>query len=77
MYNYKKLNMNINVKLQGLKYNFRKIQGCFVKFPWSGYFLELTNYFSIENLVEYAHGLVHRVHGGWSMDHRIGNDSRP
>jgi hypothetical protein len=27
--------MDLNVKLYGLKYNIRKVQGCFCKNPWS------------------------------------------
>jgi hypothetical protein len=38
--------MGLNVKLQGLKYNFRKVQGCFCKITGAGYFLDLLNYFS-------------------------------
>jgi hypothetical protein len=37
--------MDLYVKLQGLKYNFRKVQGCFYKIPSAGYFLKLMNYF--------------------------------
>jgi hypothetical protein len=35
--------MDIYVKLQGLKYNFRKVWGAFVKFPGSGEFPDLSN----------------------------------
>jgi hypothetical protein len=35
--------MDLKVKLQGLKYKFRKVQGCFCKILDAGYFLELMN----------------------------------
>jgi hypothetical protein len=36
--------MNLNVKLQGLKYNFEKVQGCFCKITLAWEFLELFFY---------------------------------
>jgi hypothetical protein len=44
--------MDLNVKLQGFKYNLRKDQGCFCKMTSIGYFPNLLNYFSTKNLVE-------------------------
>jgi hypothetical protein len=44
--------MVLNVKLQGLKYNFGKVRGVFAKLQGSDYFLQLLNYFSTENPVE-------------------------
>jgi hypothetical protein len=44
--------MDLNVKLDGLKYNFRKVQGCFCKITRRGEFSKLMNYFSIGNSVE-------------------------
>jgi hypothetical protein len=35
--------MDLNIKLQGLKYNFKKDHGCFCKILDAGYFLELMN----------------------------------
>jgi hypothetical protein len=40
--------MALNIKLWGLKYNFRKVQGCFCKIPSVGHFQDLLNYFSTE-----------------------------
>jgi hypothetical protein len=56
--------MDLNVKLQGLKYNFKKVQGCFCKIPSADYFLDLLNYFSKGKSMEYVHGVVSRVYGG-------------
>jgi hypothetical protein len=44
--------MALNVKLQGLKHNFGKVQGYFCKITRRREFLELMNYFSIGNSVE-------------------------
>jgi hypothetical protein len=44
--------MDLNLKLQGLKYKFGKVQGCFYKITRRREFLELMNYFSIGSLVE-------------------------
>jgi hypothetical protein len=44
--------MGLNVKMQGLKYNFGKVQGCFCKITRHQEFLELMNYFSKGNSVE-------------------------
>jgi hypothetical protein len=38
--------MDLNVKLLGLKYNFKKFQGCFRKIPCASYFPDLLNRFS-------------------------------
>jgi hypothetical protein len=42
--------MDLYVNFQGLKHNFKKVQGCFCKITRAGEFLELMNYFSIEKL---------------------------
>jgi hypothetical protein len=55
--------MDLNVKLHGLKYNFRKVHGCFSKILGIGYFLVLLNYFSIKNSVNRVYNTVDRVHG--------------
>jgi hypothetical protein len=39
--------MDLNVKLQGLKYNFGKVQGCFCKIPRCRWFLGFMNLFSL------------------------------
>jgi hypothetical protein len=54
--------MDVNVKLHGLKYNFRKVQGCFLQ-----NFRGLANSSFIElffngKLVNRVYGLVDRVH---------------
>jgi hypothetical protein len=41
--------MDLNVKLKGLKYNFRKVGGVCAKFQGSGDFLYLLNYFCTKN----------------------------
>jgi hypothetical protein len=37
--------MDLNVKLYGLKYNFRKVQGCFYKISNADKFFELFKLF--------------------------------
>jgi hypothetical protein len=37
--------MDLNVKLQGLKYNYEKFMGIFVEFRGSSDFQDLWNYF--------------------------------
>jgi hypothetical protein len=37
--------MDLNVKLQGLKYNFGKVQGCFCKNTTAWEFLDFTKLF--------------------------------
>jgi hypothetical protein len=37
--------MDLNVKLQGLKYNYEKVHGVFAKFRGSSDFRDLWNYF--------------------------------
>jgi hypothetical protein len=37
--------MDLNVKLQGLKYNFRKVQGCFCKITVFWDFVEFSALF--------------------------------
>jgi hypothetical protein len=37
--------MDLYVKLQGLKYNSRKVWGMFIKFPGSNEFMEFTDLF--------------------------------
>jgi hypothetical protein len=62
--------MDLYVKLQGIKYSFKKIQGCFCKIPGADEFTESINLFSIQKGVEYVHGLIDPVHGApihWSM----------
>jgi hypothetical protein len=44
--------MDLNVKLQGLKYNFGKVQGVFAKIWHSRIFLNFWNYFTKEKSVE-------------------------
>jgi hypothetical protein len=56
--------MELNIKLQGHKYNFGKVQGCFCKIPGADYFLDLLNYFSKEKSMEKVHGVVSPVYGG-------------
>jgi hypothetical protein len=56
--------MDLYVKLQGLKYNFRKVWGVFVKFQGYGDFLEIMNYFSIKTGVDRVYSLVDWVHEG-------------
>jgi hypothetical protein len=48
----KKLIGDQNVKLQGLKYNFGKVQWCFCKNTTAGNFQKIWNYFSIDNSME-------------------------
>jgi hypothetical protein len=55
--------MDLYVKLQGLKHNFRIVHGVFAKFRGSGELPELLNYFSIEKSVNRVYGTVDRVHG--------------
>jgi hypothetical protein len=38
--------MDLNVKLQGLKYKFRNVCVCYFKISGIGYFPDLLNYFS-------------------------------
>jgi hypothetical protein len=54
--------MELNIKLQGLKYNYEKVQGCFgkiLRFQGFSGFMEL---FSLRKVVEYVHSIVDRVH---------------
>jgi hypothetical protein len=51
-YNYENLDRDLYVKLQVLKYNFRKVCGCFCKIAGSNYFPDLQIYFSIEKAMK-------------------------
>jgi hypothetical protein len=55
--------MVLNVKLQGLKYNYEKVQGCFCKIPRFQRFLGLMELFSlrkIHRICPQHRGPVHR-----------------
>jgi hypothetical protein len=57
--------MDLNVKLWGLKYNYRKVCRCFCKIPGLAEFSEFLIYFSTKKSVNRVHGLVDQVHGSW------------
>jgi hypothetical protein len=42
--------MDLNVKLQGLKYNYKKVQGCFCKIPRFQRFLGFMELFSLRKI---------------------------
>jgi hypothetical protein len=77
IHNYKNINRDLNIKLQGLKHNLKKDQECFCKIPGSDYFLDFMNYFSIRNIVKEVHGLVDHVDGRGSWVFGIVDRSRP
>jgi hypothetical protein len=60
--------MDIYIKFQGRKYNFRKAQGCFCKNNVTWEFLELSELFFKEKAVNHAHGVVDQVHGSGARD---------
>jgi hypothetical protein len=61
--------MDLNVKLQGSRYNFKKVQGCFCKITCAGDFCNYSNYFSKEKSHEIGPRYIDRVHDGW--DYRV------
>jgi hypothetical protein len=65
------LNRDINVKLQGLKYNLEKVWGVFVKIPRHGNFWNIRNYFAKENPWNWSIGPVDRVHAAGPWVHGI------
>jgi hypothetical protein len=69
--------MDLNVKLQGLKHNFRKVQSVFVKIEGPDHFLEFLNYFSIANFVDWVHGPMDLVYQftltTLNTSHRLGD----
>jgi hypothetical protein len=70
--------MDLNVKLQRLKYNFKKNQGgCFCKIPGLQQIPGLLNYFSIKNWWNRSTGVVDRVHNLGSRVDGIGISSGP
>jgi hypothetical protein len=48
--NYKKLNMDLNVKLQGLKYNYEKVQWCFCQILSIQRFSRFMELFSLRKI---------------------------
>jgi hypothetical protein len=54
--------MDLNIKLQGLKYNYEKVQGCFCKILIFQRFLGFMELFSLRKFVEYVHSTADRVH---------------
>jgi hypothetical protein len=63
--------MDLNVKLQGLKYNYEKVQGCFCKIPrfqWFLRFMELFSFKKIRRICPRYHGPGPLVPAHGSMD---------
>jgi hypothetical protein len=63
--------MDLNVKLQGLKYNYEKVQGCFCKilrFQWFSGFMELFSLRKIRRICPQHGGLGPLAPAHGSMD---------
>jgi hypothetical protein len=54
--------MDLNVKLQGLKCNYEKVQGCFCKILRFQRFSGFMELFPLKKSVEYVHSTVDRIH---------------
>jgi hypothetical protein len=68
--------MDLYVKLQGLKYNSRKVWGCFCKIQVTGKFPDLL-IFLLKNRWNRSTGVVDWVHNPRSRVHDIGISSGP
>jgi hypothetical protein len=70
--------MDLNVKLKGLKYNFRKLWGCFCKITVAWELSDLNDLFFYKKSMKYVHGFMDWVHAADSWVHKPSlNEGRP